>query len=252
MTSIVQWAALIACLACTVWRFPAMLKGRNRGLFWIFAIISLCVGLSVPAVYEPVDGLLGGINVANVLLRLGLFAVFFLLATRVAAAYNSPLAGKLVHGPVGLAVLAICSLGIWISFFLSEKGATSTGLSGLADEPALAAYMWFGKAYMAYAAACIVVPTARAAFSLRPVLDRAAALLICIGFVLVLATVPIQLFPDTSHPLQKLVSFSAILFVAAGLSLVWLSFIRRPKYPEARARALRRGTGDQPGGMQAK
>lgn len=209
-----------------------MLQGRNRVLFWIFAMASLCVGLSIPDIYEPVDALLGGINAANMVLRLGLFAVFFLLATKVADAYESPLARKLIRGPLGLAVLLFCSLGIGISFFLSTKGESSTGLSELTDEPALAAYGWFGMAYMAYAAACVVVPTARAAFSQRPFLDRAAALLMCVGFALVLATVPLQLLPDTNYTALKMVSFSAILLVAAGLSLVWLSFIRRPMRTE--------------------
>ncbi|WP_157875191.1 hypothetical protein [Arthrobacter sp. PAMC 25486] len=194
---------------------------------------SLCVGLSIPAIYLPVDALLGGINLANVILRLSLFAAFFLLAAKVAAAYNSPLARKLVRGPVGIAVLAFCSLGICISFFVSQKASSSTGLSELEHEPALAAYMWFGMAYMAYAAACVVIPTARAVCSRRPVLDRASALLMCIGFVLVLATVPLQLAPNTNYAVLKLVSFSAILCIAAGLSLVWLSFIRRPMRPKA-------------------
>lgn len=228
MTSILQWAAFAVCLACAAWRIPAMLQRRNRSLFWIFAMASLAVGLSIPAIYLPVDALLGGINVANVALRLSLFAVFFLLAAKVAAAYKSPLARALVRGPAGTAVLVGCSLGIWISFLLSQKGPSSTGLSELGHEPALTAYMWFGMAYMAYAAACLVAPTAKAAFSRRPVLDRVSALLMCVGFILVVTTVPIQLFPNTNYAVLGAISFSAILFVAAGLALIWLSFLRSP------------------------
>lgn len=238
MTLILQWAALTVCLACTAWRVGPMLQRRNRSLFWIFAMTSVAVGLSIHAIYMPVDALLGGINIANVLLRVSLFAVFFLLAAKVAAAYNSPLARAMVRGPLGLSVLIVCSAGIWISFFVSKKGASSTGLSGLENEPALTAYMWFGVAYMAYAAACVAVPTARAAFSKRPMLDRASALLMCIGFTLVLATVPIQLAPNTNYALQGAVSFSAILFVAVGMSLVWLSFIRRPMQRPTRRKAI--------------
>lgn len=228
MTMILQWSALAACLVCTIWRLPAMVKGRNRSLFWIFAMTTLAVALSIGSIYMPVDALLGGINIANVFLRVSLFAAFFLLAAKIAAAYNSPLARKLISGPVGIAVLAACSLGIWTSFFFSTKGPSSAGLSELPDEPALAVYGWFGFAYMAYAAACVVIPTARAAFSRRPVLDRVAALLMCTGFSLVLATVPIQLVPTPNDALVAVVSFSAILLVAAGLALVWISFLRRP------------------------
>jgi len=229
MTTVLQLAALFACLACTAIRFPSMRKGRNRSLFWIFAMASLSVGLSIHAIYMPVDAALGGINLANVVLRLSLFAVFFLLASKVAAAYNSPLAWAMVRGPVGVAVLVVCSLGIWVSFFISTKGPSSTGLSALPSEPALTAYAGFGVAYMAYAAACVVVPTARATFARRLLLDRASALLLCMGFTLVLATVPIQLLPGTSNTLLQGVSFSAVLFVAAGLALVWLSYLRGTK-----------------------
>ncbi len=228
MTTILQWTALAACLVCTAWRLPAMLRGRNRSLFWIFAMASLAVGLSIHSIYMPVDTLLGGINVANVILRLSLFGAVFLLASKVAAAYSSPLARSMVRGPVGIAVLALCSLGIWICFFASTKGPTSVGLSDLPDEPALAVYGWIGLAYMAYAAACVVIPTARAAFSPRPVLDRAAALLMSIGFLLVLFTIPIQAAPNPNYKLLAADSFSAMLFISAGLALVWISFLRRP------------------------
>lgn len=228
MTIILQWTALAVCLLCTAWRLPAMIKGRNVGLFWIFAVISLAVGLSMRSIYMPVDAFLGGINVANVILRLSLFAVFFLLAARVAAAYNSPLARNLVRGPVGIVVLVLCSLGIWISYFVSTKGPSSVGLSDLPDEPALAVYGWIGMAYMAYAAACVVIPTAKAAFSPRPVLDRASALLMSVGFSLVLLTIPIQLLPNPNYSLWAAASFSAVLCIAVGLALVWVSFLRRP------------------------
>ncbi|MBP2413798.1 hypothetical protein JOF48_002597 [Arthrobacter stackebrandtii] len=233
MTTVLQLAALFACLACTAIRFPSMLKGRNRSLFWIFAMASLSVGLSIHAIYMPIDAVLGGINLANVLLRLSLFAVFFLLAAKVAAAYNSPLAWAMVRGPVGIAVLVICSLGIWVSYFFSTKAPSSTGLSALPGEPALTAYSGFGMAYMAYAAACVVVPTARATFARHLLLDRASAFLMCIGFVLVLATVPLQVLPDTNDALLRGISFSAVLFVAVGLALVWLSYLKGTKRRKA-------------------
>ncbi len=247
MTTILQWAALAACLFCTVWRLPAMVQGRNRGLFWIFAMTTLAVGLSIGSIYMPVDAVLGGINMANVLLRISLFAAFFLLAAKVAAAYNSPLARKLISGPLGIAVLVTCSLGIWISFFFSKKAPSSAGLSALPDEPALAVYGWFGFAYMAYAAACVVIPTTKAALSPRPALDRTSALLMSVGFLLVLATVPIQLVPHPNYTLLMIASFSAILFIAAGLALVWVSFLRRPMKATGRRSGRDDASDDPPG-----
>jgi hypothetical protein len=228
MSALLQWLALLACLVGLAWRFPAMRQGRNRGLFWAFLMASISVALSIPAIYLPVDHALGGNNFANVILRLSLFSVFFLLATRIAAAYKSPLARKLIRGPVGLTVLVACSAGIWITYFLSDLHGSSTGLGGFFDQPSVVAYMWFGNAYLAYAAACLVVPTGRAAASARPALDRAAALCMCAGFTLVCSTAVVQITSLHKTSVMTFLSFGSVLFVATGLALVWVSFMRRP------------------------
>lgn len=228
MSYALQWIALATCLGCLVWRLPALFKGRNNSLFWAFAMTTACVALSIEMIYLPVDALLGGVNLANVFLRLSLFAVFFLLASKITAAYKSPLARSLIRGPVGLAVLAISSAGIWISYFLSDLQGSSAGLAGFIDQPSVYAYMWIGKTYPAYVAACLVVPTWRAAFSRRPALDRGAALSMSIGFGLVCLSTLAPLLPWEGHSFTEIFSFSSILFVAAGLALVWLSFLRRP------------------------
>lgn len=228
MTSILQWTALVVCILCTAWRFPAMLKGRNRGLFWIFAMASFAVGLSIEPLYLPVDALLGGINVANVLLRLSLFGATFLLARKVAAAYKSDLAAQLISGPVGITILALCSMTIWVSFLVSTKAPSSTGLSDLPSEPALSVYTTVGMAYLAYGAVCVVLPTGKAAFSQSPLLNRVSAMLMCIGFILAVVSVCIQFVPEPDFSLVGMLAFSAILFVSVSLALVWISFSRRP------------------------
>ena len=76
MISILQWVVLGVCLLCTAWRLPALRSGHNRGLFWIFALASIAVALSIPSIYLPVDQLLGEHNLANVIVRLSLFAVY--------------------------------------------------------------------------------------------------------------------------------------------------------------------------------
>ncbi|WP_104092145.1 hypothetical protein [Arthrobacter sp. GMC3] len=190
---------------------------------------TVSVALSIPAIYVSVDGLLGGVNIANVILRLSLFTVFFLLASKVAAAYNSPLARRMIRGPVGLAVLILCSAGIWITYFASDLHGSSPGLTLFAEQPSVRAYAWFGKLYLAYAALCTVFPTWRAASSGRPLLDRAAAMSLCAGFVLVFAASLVQMTPWEDPPqLLGILSFASILLVTAGLAMVWISFIRRP------------------------
>ena len=228
MSVILQWSALILCLACTLWRAPSLFKGRNRGLSWAFVLATLSVALSLPQIYLPVDAVLGGINLANVLLRLSMFGVFFLLTYKVAAAYNSPLAQRLIRGPLGVSVLAVSALGLGICYMLAEVDGSSTGLAAYGGQPALAAYQWFGIAYIGYAAACAVVATAKAAFSRRPVVDRVAAFFLLLGFTLVCATVPLRFPAWVNWQAVDIMTFTAILLVALGLVLVWLSFIRRP------------------------
>lgn len=228
MTALLQWAALVVCVGCTAWRLPAVVHGRNRSLFWAFFMVSLSVALSIGAIYIPVDGLLGGVNFANVILRLSLFAVFFLLAAKIAAAYKAPLARSLIRGPVGLAMLLACSAGILITYFLSDLHGSSPGLSGFTDQTSVAVYMWIGRAYLAYGAACLVPATGQAAFSrLRP-LDRVAALLMCLGFAGVCLTFLLHLGWSRGSSAISVLSYGSILFVAAGLALVWLSYWRRP------------------------
>ncbi|MDQ6752648.1 MAG: hypothetical protein M3017_04355, partial [Actinomycetota bacterium] len=77
MIAALQCLALGLCLASAIWRLPAALKGRNAGLFWVFVLLTLAVGLSLPTIYLPVDGVLGGRNFANLLLRFALYAIFY-------------------------------------------------------------------------------------------------------------------------------------------------------------------------------
>lgn len=232
MTFTLQWATLAVLLGCTAWRLPSMLRGHNRSMFWIFAFMSLCVGLSIAPIYLWVDGLLGQRNLANVFLRLSLYAVFYLLGSKIAAAYNSPLARQLISGPAGMSVLVICSLGIWISYFSSDVAGSSVGMASLSHQSSIEVYKWFGLAYVAYVAAVVVIPTGRTAFSQRPYLDRIAALLMCIGFVLAAAMLPLNAV-ELRNSIETTTAFAAILFVTAGLALVWLSFLRRPMPSES-------------------
>lgn len=234
MTFGVQWAALAVLLACALWRLPSMLRGHNRGMFWILACMSLCVALSIPPIYLAVDGVLGERNVANVILRLSLFAVFYLLGSRIAAAYDSPLAARLIKGPVGIAALVLCCLGICLSYLASDVAGSSVGLASLSThQSSIEVYKWFGLAYVGYISAVVVIPTAKAALSPRPWPDRIAALLMCAGFALAAALVPLNTL-ELSHGIETIAAFVAILLVAAGLSLLWLSFTLRPR-PDASA-----------------
>lgn len=228
MSTILQWLALAACLGGTVWRLPAAVKGHNRTLFAAFALATLSVVLSIPAIYLPIDAFLGGDNFANVVLRLSLFGVFFLLALRVAAGYKSPRSLRLIRGPVGLAALCVSAVGLLTCFYFGDFEASSTGLRGITPSPALSLYAGFAQFYLAYVSACLLPATFSAAISTRPALQRIAAGSMSLGFALVCVTIPFQLLLRNNVALMAVASFAAVLFVAIGLMLVWVAFLLRP------------------------
>lgn len=228
MSSAMQWIALGVCLLCALWRLPAALKGRNASLFWMFVLLTGAVGLGIDTIYLPVDALLGGVNIANLIIRLALYAVFFILAAKVAAAYRAPRSLRLVRGPIGLCVLAVIVVATVVFFTLSDVPTSSTGLRGYDDQPSVLAYAYAGRLYPAYAAAVLIQPAAAAGIAARRAINRISAWLISAAFAMVVALTLVQL---TGLPLDHLIDFlayAAILCMAIGMALVWISFRKRP------------------------
>ncbi len=81
MIEILQWSTLAVCCAAAVARIPSAVRGENRSLFYIFVLATLAILLSIDGPYVAIDGLLGGSNVANLVLRFVLFAVIFFIGT---------------------------------------------------------------------------------------------------------------------------------------------------------------------------
>ena len=228
MIAILEWTALGVCFACLLIRLPATIRGRNVSLFWCFALLTVAVGLSIPDIYVPIDGLLGGRNIANLVLRLCLYAIAFLLATKIAAAYQSRIGLRLIRGRIGMVVLGLNVLATFITFFTSDLPVSRTGLIDYADQSSVVAYALFGRLYPTYASVCLIWPTLNGGLVARRMLDKSAALLMCAGFTLVPIVAVLQLAGKGGGPAIHLLSYLAILCVAIGLALVWLSYARRP------------------------
>ncbi|HSU70931.1 MAG TPA: hypothetical protein VLI70_05690 [Micrococcaceae bacterium] len=229
MITVMQWVALGLGVACAAWRLPAAIRGRNASLFWAFLLIAIAVGLSLPAIYLPVDGLLGGRNFANLILRFALYAIFFILASKIAAAYRSPRAERLIRGPIGISVLLVICVGTVVPFLLSDLPVSSTGLAKYLDQAPVGFYIAAGRLYPAYAAACLIVPTAIATRSSHLRLERVAAACICAAFSMVVLMTVVQLAffhgygPTPLLTIINLLSYGAIICLTVGLGLVWLS-----------------------------
>ncbi|HEY8295209.1 MAG TPA: hypothetical protein VIG41_07715 [Micrococcaceae bacterium] len=232
MIAVLQWLALGLCVVCAVWRLPAALRGRNVGLFWAFALIAIAVGLSLPIIYVPVDAVLGGRNFANLVLRFALYAIFFILAAKIAAAYRSARSRRLIRGPVGISVLILVSVGTVVLFLLSDLPVSSAGLTGYGDQLAVSAYVVAGRLYPAFAAACLILPTARAVRSGYRTGERVAAGIICSSFCMVVLLTVLQLAffrvaaPGVSAVIGVL-SYGSIVCLAVGFALLWISLASR-------------------------
>ncbi len=231
MIAVLQWTALGLCLFCAAWRVPATLRGRNTGLFWALVLLAVAVGLSLPEIYQVVDAGLGGRNIANLAIRFALYAIFYILAVKFAAAYRSAGSAWLIRGPLGMTVLALISVATLLLFLISELPITSVGLQSYSKQPSVQAYGLLGRLYPAYASACLIRPTAMAATAAWTTGRKTAATaagLISTAFIMVLLLTVLQLTAAEIGLVFELIavlSYTAIVCLALGLSLTWISLL---------------------------
>ncbi|MFH5880130.1 hypothetical protein [Arthrobacter sp. NA-172] len=153
MTAVLPWATLFVCLALTAIRIPSAVRGENRMMFVLFASISLDILLSIEGPYLFIDGLLGGFNLCNLLLRFFLCGTFLLMGVKVARAFDSPSGERAIWGPLGLAVLTITAVLTACFFFVSDTRGSTVGLTGLTWGPSLEIYAALGRFYPGFVAA---------------------------------------------------------------------------------------------------
>lgn len=223
---IIQWVVLGLCVLATAVRIPGARRGQGRTILAALVLLTLAVGLSIGPIYETVDRILGGVNVANLLLRLALYAVFVLLGLRMAAAFHSPLARRLVVGPFGVAVLALTVAATLYFFVASELPFSSTALRDFEDQETVRQYAAVGRLYPGYVAACLALPAAAAVLDrdARTIHRVACAFLAC-SFFLVVVFVLLRLTPVTLMAWDIVLPFTAILLLVVGLCLIWLSHV---------------------------
>ena len=218
MMDVLPWATLIVCFSITVARVPGAIRGHNRSLCLIFALITLAVLLSIDAPYLAIDGVLGGFNVTNLILRFVLYTAFFAVGIKAARAFGSRLGESAVRGPAGLMVLATVSvLTIWC-FLATDTAGSSTGLRGLAPAASLDAYAALGRLYPAYVAVCLIPGSWRTVIARGPGTLRLAAALLTAGLFLLVVSQAFPLIPSSLGWLLPLINYSAALLIALGLA----------------------------------
>ncbi len=190
-------------------------------------LLTFAVALSIEPLYDGVDAVLGGVNATNLVLRMVLYAVFVLIGVRVAAAFDSPLARRLIAGPFGLAILGLAIAATLYFFVASELPGSSVGLTDFSDQATVREYAAVGRLYPGYVAACLIVPTVVSVLDrrARPI-HRVAGALLAGGFLLVVVFVLLRLMGLDLMRWNVILPFSAILLTVLGLYLIWLSHRR--------------------------
>ncbi len=228
----VQVSAFVLSSLFALFRLPDAVRGRNRSIFFCMVLIAVATGLSLPVFYEFIYPLLGGMNLANLLLRYSLYGVFVILGLRGAAAFGAEWSRRLIVGPVGLVVLGVIAVLTAGFFAASDIPETSTGLLDYGDQVTVEVYGMLGRLYPAYVAACVCAPALAAARNPRyRTPHRLGSGLFGTGLAVVVAFTAMALVMDLGV-FMVLLPFSAVILVVSGLAVMWISNrlqLRRPK-----------------------
>ena len=223
-----EWATLLVCCAALLLRVPDALRGRNRTVFGILFLATLCSVLAVSDLYEAIDGALGGWDLTSLILRYFVFATVLLVGLRVTRGLAAARAHQIISGGIGRWALVLGCLAVTVAFFLMSGSGQPAGLhtqaAGGAGGSGLAPYFTAaGRTYPAFVSLVLVPPLLAALRSQLPRLVRAGALLVLLGAVFAATSLPAALAPSSWAVVQHVVNYAAVLGYVAGLAVFWFS-----------------------------
>ena len=231
MSEILPWITLVVCGGAALARVPSALRGVNPVLFVIFVLATVAAALSIQPFYVAIDGALGGINFAPLLLRLDVFATIYLIAVRVTKGFGAPGAHRMIAERPGLAVLALFSAALVTVFLLMDPAATTAGFRDVAGtsarNEALMPYYWAAaRGYLAYVSLALLPALLRCAKEKLPPLVRTGAGLMAAGAVATIAGFCLELAPPQLLAAAPGVNNGAVVFYISGLVMVWLARVK--------------------------
>lgn len=234
MITILQWTTLAVCGLVALARVPSAVRGENRSLFGIFALMTLAILLSIEAPYVAIDQALGGINLANLLLRFVIFGAIFFLGIRVAKGFGATGTYRLITGRPGILVLLVLSALVIAVFFLMDTEGSSAGLSTVyaKDDRHMLLVEYYGaagRAYPAFVGVALIPAMVKAVGSRLPVLVRVAALLLGVGGAAIGLSLLFPFIPADWSAMRFVVNYTAVLCYTVGLALIWVAKVRRRK-----------------------
>lgn len=239
MIAILQWTTLAVCGVVAIARIPSALRGENRSLFYIFTLMTLAILLSIEAPYVVIDQALGGVNLANLLLRFVIFGAIFIMGVRITRGFSAEGAYRLITGKAGMAVLLLISAVMVAVFFLMDTAGSSAGLKGPAELDSRNAllveyYGAAGRAYPAFVSVALLPAMLRAAAGTLPALIRLSAGLLALGGIAITVSLLFPAFPPTWDAVKFVVNYTAVLCFVVGLALIWAARVRGGKNAPAK------------------
>lgn len=246
MRATLEWATLLVCCVALLLRVPDAARGRNRTVFGILFLGTLCSVLAVSELYEVIDGALGGWDLTSLILRFLVFATVLLVGLRVTTGLADARAHQLIAGGIGRWALGLGCLAVTVAFFLMNSYGAPAGLqaqaAGGAGDADLAP--WFtaaGRTYPAFVSLVLVAPLLAAVRSRLPRLVRAGALLVLLGATFAVLSLPAALMPSSWAGAEHFVNYAAALGYVVGLVVFWFSGLIASPPGNARA-TLRRNS----------
>jgi hypothetical protein len=231
MIEILQWSTLAICCAAAVARIPSAVRGENRSLFYIFVLATLAILLSIDGPCIAIDRLLGGTNVANLILRFVIFAVIFFIGLRFIRGFGAHGARRWLLGMPGLLVLGVIAAAMVVFFAMMDSSGSSAGLVAVSQSSERNArlveyYGAAGRAYPAYVSLVLLPAMAKAVASRLPVLVRAGALLLAVGGISLAISLLFPFIPAQWHFLRFIINYGAALCFVLGLAAFWAARVR--------------------------
>lgn len=154
--------ALVVCFVALIVKIPRALKGHGRPSTWGLAMLSGAMLLTVAEVYVPIDRVLGGLNLANVIVRALGFGTAAAMAVTLARIFDSVRVERFVLSWRGALVIAASTAAEVVLLVLAHPQQSGPGVPPLGRDDHF--YSWYtaiGALYPAVLAGILLIPTVR-------------------------------------------------------------------------------------------
>lgn len=226
MTTVLYVVVFFLCLALTIARLVDGSRRKNLSGMISAALITVCVGLFIPPVYEFVDPLLVRTNAADLLSKTCLVVGVALLGSQCARAMNSPRAIKRTVGPSGSIALGAAIILLFATFAAIPSDVRSPRLEYYAALPASKLNSAVIVVYVVYVLLAIIGPTAIDARRNPMRALRISSALLAFGFLFALVRCSMYIvefaFPALS-PYTQVVAMLSVGLVVSGATVAWFT-----------------------------